>query len=144
MTDIDCALSGKVPPADALVTDAKEESELEELPIGWIEVRFTRRLLNPMHVAALQVREQLAQGMIQNTENTIGGPLGEEEQNALRLLARLQTPGVETIAEFERYIEEPIVFYVSDPENDPKVKQALRQILKTLGADEDAVAVLLE
>jgi hypothetical protein len=53
-----CVLSGREAKDEDLVTDAREDDDLEELPLGWVRVTVERRVLNPAW-ARLQRHKQI-------------------------------------------------------------------------------------
>jgi hypothetical protein len=121
-----CALSGKPPKEAELVTDGPEDSVLDEAPLGWVAITVTRRLLNPNWVSVQEAKRA--------TYEATMAQVPEEYREAQSGLVGMQIEAMYSALETRhpKYVEDEQVSYISDPDEDDQVAEALADLMEGL------------
>ena len=128
MTDqyeYECALSGIVTPGEL----SYDGDELHDLPVGWIEVRMSRRVLNPQYVLIQQIKSAMAESLIGQYPEEIR----EAQGIAIRVQIDAQFYGMEQ--ETPPYLTEAETVYLAPPEVSEDVAEAVNQVREMLGLE---------
>lgn len=141
MTDYECIFSGKSALPEQCI-EGGEDSDLADMPAGWIEIKITRRFMNPRYLHLLKVRKDAIDGQIERIE-TESGPLTDEQKEGIEIYNYALTAGAEQSEYFAKFIEVPMHVYVSPPDEDPQVRAALLKALKALRLDDDQIEELV-
>jgi hypothetical protein len=141
MTEYDCIFSGRSAKPEQCI-EGPEDSELDDMPAGWIEIKITRRFMNPLYLRMLKIRENMTEGQIARLEAE-QGPLADEQKEDIALYNVMVTAGAEDHEMFAKFIEAPMHFYVSSPDEDPQVRSALLKALKALNLEPEQIEELI-
>ena len=121
-----CALSGMAAKTDELVEDAPDGSPTEDLPVGWIQVTVTRREVNPAWLEIQAVKAQTLQGALSQLP---------EDQRVFQqryLAIQIEASFSALEARISKYLDDAQTAYVSDPQDNPAVQDALNQVMGVL------------
>ena len=116
-----------------LLSDKKEVQE-DEFPDGWIEVKLTRRFVNPKWDAIQYVKQGLIQQYLQN----IPEEAREEQLMAIALQVEAQFAALE--AQTDRFEEEEQVLYIASPDENPQLAAEYEKFRGLLGLGKKAMA----
>jgi len=114
-----CALSG--------IKVKEEEMEDVDFPDGWVEVRITRRFVNPKWDAIQYVKAGLIQQYLQNMPEETR----DEQIMAISIQVEAQYSSLES--QTEKYVEDEITKYISNPDNNPSIMAEYNKLRKALG-----------
>lgn len=131
-TEYVCALSGVAADDEALVVDAADDDDLEELPVGWTRVTLDRRMKNPRY----EMIQQVMAGVIEQTLAQVP----EANRDAARPLLALQVEAQYAVL-LDRtppYLTETEVTFIAPPDSDTALKAAYTGLRTTLGLSVDA------
>lgn len=132
--EYECALSG-ITAAGQLVY-AKDG--LDDMPPYWIEVKLTRRFPNPEYVAIQQLKAAQIEGTLAQLQAQMAQlpEVVQQAQNAaIRLQVKAQFFALES--SIEPYITESESVWISPPEANEEVAEALAEVKELLGFDSD-------
>ena len=121
----ECALSG-------IVVDGGTEFDddgLGDLPVGWIEVRMTRRLPNPKHALIQQVKKALLHGMISQF------PEDQREGQAAAIQIQLEANFFLLEQSTSPFIVDSESVYLAPPEASEAVLEAFNQARELMGME---------
>lgn len=141
MTEYDCIFSGKSAQPE-LCIEGDEDSDLDDMPVGWIEIKITRRFFNPRYLQLLKVRKDVIDGQIERIESE-SGPITDEQKEGIEIYNLALTAGAEKSEYFTKFVEVPMHVYVSPPDEDSQVRAAFVKALKALKLDEDQIEELV-
>ena len=113
-----CALSG--------IKAQEEELEDIDFPDGWIELRMTRRYVNPKWDAIQYVKAGLVQQYLQNI------PKDQREEQIMAITIQVEAQFAMIEAQTEQYVEEEITKYIANPDNNPALMAEYQKLLKML------------
>jgi hypothetical protein len=114
-----CALSG--------IKVKEEEMEDVDFPDGWVEVRITRRFVNPKWDAIQYVKAGLIQQYLQNMPEETR----DEQIMAISIQVEAQYASLES--QTEKYVDEEVTKYISNPDNNPSIMAEYNKLRKALG-----------
>ena len=121
-----CALSGIRATEDEIDQDG-------EFPDGWIEVKLTRRFINPKWDAIQFVKQGLITQYLQN----IPEAAREEQLMAIALQVEAQFAALEN--ETDKFDEEDETLYIANPETNPQLAKEYERFRKMLGIGSGAM-----
>jgi len=123
--EYECALSGVVTEGEILF----DEDGLDDMPSGWTELKFSRRLLNPKWVLIQQVKEAMIAGVVlQFPEEVRAG-----QAVAVQVQVEAQFYAMEQAVPM--YLTDVETVFLSPPEASEDVAEALAEVRETLGLD---------
>ena len=114
-----CALSG--------IKVKEEEMEDVDFPDGWVEVKITRRFVNPKWDAIQYVKAGLIQQYLQNMPEETR----DEQIMAISIQVEAQYASLES--QTEKYVDEEVTKYISNPDNNPSIMAEYNKLRKALG-----------
>ena len=120
-----CALSG--------VKVTEEEMEDVDFPDGWIEVRLTRKYINPKWDAIQFVKA----GLIQQYLMGIPEEAREEQIMAISLQVEAQFSMIE--AQTDQYVEETVTKYIANPDRNSALMAEYNKLRKMLGLKKEVM-----
>jgi len=121
-----CALSGIRATDDDIDQDG-------DFPDGWIEIKITRRFVNPKWDAIQFVKQGLIAQYLQN----IPEEAREEQVMAIALQVEAQFAALED--QTEKFEEEDEVLYIANPEDHPEIAAEYENFRLTLGMGKNAM-----
>jgi hypothetical protein len=117
--EYECAISGLTAESAAFDPNATKD-ELGDLPVGWTQVRISRRQINPKWVMIQHTKERMLQSLIQQT-----GAKTQLDQISLSLQVEAQMAPLEkTTPMYTEDVDD--VVYLSDHESVLAVLNKLR------------------
>jgi len=129
MYEYECALSG-LTEGGSIPFDA---DDLDDLPAGWTELRFSRRIFNPRWVMIQHTKKAMVEGLLLQVP--------EENREQSRVSVQLQVDanfyGLE--ADTPMYLTEVETVYLSPPEANEQVAEAYNTLRQDLGLEPVAV-----
>jgi hypothetical protein len=124
-----CALSG--------IKVKEEEMEDVDFPDGWIEVRLTRRYVNPKWDAIQYVKAGLVQQYLQG----IPEDARDEQIMAISIQVEAQYSALE--ATCDKYIDEEVTSYIANPDSNSALMAEYNKLRKMLGMKPEKAEPLL-
>ena len=122
--DIFCALSGIAP----------DESDLfSDIPHGWLRITVEKQILNPQWAAIQMVKK----GLVESTLLQLPEEQREMQRMGIEIQVSAQFHGYED--QFDQFISITEDVYVSDPIKNEDVKSAWKDMVETLGIEEDFI-----
>ena len=82
--EYECALTSITSPG----AEEDDSDGMEDMPVGWTKIRFTRRQFNPKWLALQQLKETMAQGAIM--QHTGGHPETATNQQKLGVALQIE------------------------------------------------------
>ena len=131
--DYFCAVSGVVPTADTIVED--EGDDLGDLPLGWLKVTVSRRVLNPKWELIQQVKQAAVHQLLQQVEEEHR----EDVQDAVAIQVEAQYAAYEE--KVGKYIVDEQVSFITDPELSAPVTKAIHPIFELFEFELDAFGI---
>jgi hypothetical protein len=131
--DYFCAVSGVVPTADVIVED--EGDDLGDLPLGWLKVTVSRRVLNPKWELIQQVKQAAVHQLLQQVEEEHR----EDVQDAVAIQVEAQYAAYEE--KVGKYIVDEQVSFITDPELSAPVTKAIHPIFELFEFELDAFGI---
>ena len=131
--DYFCAVSGVVPTADVIVED--EGDDLGDLPLGWLKVTVSRRVLNPKWELIQQVKQAAVHQLLQRVEEEHR----EDVQDAVAIQVEAQYAAYEE--KVGKYIVDEQVSFITDPELSAPVTKAIHPIFELFEFELDAFGI---
>jgi hypothetical protein len=125
MYEYECSLSGIVAPGGP----SYEKDELGDLPVGWTEVKFSRRVLNPDYVVIQQVKQAMIHGLV--------AQLPEEGKDTQSIIIRVQVEAqLKALQDATPpYITEVETVYLAPGSLSPDVAEAYNEVRESLGLE---------
>jgi hypothetical protein len=138
-----CALTEDAPKPEDLVEPASDDdgaSDYDAIPLGWIQIRVTRRVLNPEYVEYIQAREEsIAAGFAQAMEGAQQQgvvPTDEQKEATERVMRRTATATFHSVLrDTPKYIVVTDDVWVSPPERNKQVAEEIERLGKGLRID---------
>ena len=118
-TQFICALSG--------IKASEDEFDELEFPDGWIEVRLTKRYVNPKWDAIQYVKA----GLVQQYLNNVPEEHREEQIMAITIQVEAQFATIES--QTEQYVEEETIKYIANPDTHKAIAGEYAKFRKFLG-----------
>jgi hypothetical protein len=131
--DYFCAVSGVVPTADVIVED--EGDDLGDLPLGWLKVTVSRRVLNPKWQLIQKVKQAAVHQLLQQVEEEHR----EDVQDAVAIQVEAQYAAYEE--KVGKYIVDEQVSFITDPELSAPVTKAIHPIFELFEFELDAFGI---
>lgn len=127
--EYECALSGLTSPGIHPVPDGDKHGDI---PVGWSEVRITRRLLNPRYVAIQQTKRSMIKGLL----DQVAG-LKESDRKAHIMMVQVQVEAQlhPLLKDTAPFIYEEEVVYLAPPELSPDLLEAINEARESLGLE---------
>lgn len=127
--EYECALSGLTAPGIHPVPDGDEHGDI---PVGWSEVRITRRLLNPRYVAIQHTKRSMIKGLL----DQVAG-LKEADRQAHSMMVQVQVEAQlhPLLKDTPPFIYEKDVVYLAPPELSPDLMEAMNEARESLGLE---------
>lgn len=122
----ECALSGIQAEASVPFTG----DELNDLPVGWTEVRVSRRVFNPKWVLIQQVKDAMIQGLKAQFGEALKDP---QQELVLQLQVEAQLYGLEQNTPM--YITEVEVAHLAPPDTSAEILEAVNQFREMIGLE---------
>jgi len=114
-----CALSG--------IKVTEEEMEDVEFPDGWVEVKITRRYVNPKWDAIQYVKAGLVQQYL------MGIPEDQRDDQIMAISIQVEAAYAALEQQTDKYIEETVTKYIANPDQNAALMAEYNKIRKTLG-----------
>jgi hypothetical protein len=142
-----CAFTGKEAQETDLAADDRADSPLSEVvALDWIRVTVNRTMANPEYVALVQSKEALSAGQVASAlaqAQAQGKEVSPEERRMVEAIARRSsdaqyhsilrdTPKIVTIELGD--------VWISPPERDKQVEEAMKGLFETLGISDGGAA----
>lgn len=121
--EYECSLSGITSPGDM----PHAEDGLDDLPVGWFELRLSRRVPNPKWVLIQQVKEAMVSALISQYPPEVR----EAQEVAIRVQLEAQFFAMENAT--SPYITDVETIYLSPPESSEDVAEAIDSLRETVG-----------
>ena len=122
-----CAFSGVAASEELLVEDGQDDDELEDLPVGWIEISVRRRVRNPEHFAVQAVMAQTVEQM------ALQIPEDKREEAKIFLGIQVRAQYASLLSTLPPYLTESETVHVSDPAGSKAVSEAYGNVRRSLG-----------
>lgn len=145
--DFECALTGKIPAAEMLVSDDDVDPEnIEDTPLGWVTVRVIRRGINPKYAAIQQVQEIQFQGLLANYERELSALPPDEAAKITDEMKQQRMSHLQLAAEAAvfpllnatpKYVTLSAEAVVVPPETSGAVAHVLQELLQGLDLNTD-------
>lgn len=125
MYEYECSLSGIV----ASGGPSYEKDKLGDLPVGWTEVKFSRRVFNPDYVVIQQVKQAMIHGLVSQ--------LPEEGKDTQSIIIRVQVEAqLKALQDATPpYITEVETVYLAPGSLSPDVAEAYNEVRESLGLE---------
>lgn len=134
--DYFCSVSGVVPTEQQIVDD--EGDDLGDLPLGWLKVTVSRRVLNPKWVLIQQVKAAAVEQLIQQVEEEHR----EDVKDAVIVQVEAQYAAYED--KVGKYLVDEQVSFITDPELSKPVTEAIHPLFELLELDLEDFGIDLE
>lgn len=127
--EYECSLSGLTAPGD----EPFDGDGLADMPVGWIELRMSRRVPNPRYMAIQQTKQAMMDSIIAQ----MASQMPPEAVEAQRLPVALQIDAQFILLEENTppYLTDIETVYLAPPEMAPAVKKAVDQLRALVGLD---------
>jgi hypothetical protein len=127
--EYECALSGLTAPGIHPIPDGDKHGDI---PVGWSEVRITRRLLNPRYVAIQQTKRSMIKGLL----DRVAG-MDEATRQAQTMMVQVQVEAQlhPLLKDTQPFIYEEDIAYLSPPELSPDLMEAMNEAREMLGLE---------
>lgn len=121
--EYECALSGLV----AAGTHHFADDNMDDLPVGWTEVRLSRRLFNPKWVLIQQVKKAMIEGLL------LQFPEEAREGQKVALQLQIDSQFFNLEENTPVYLTEVETVYLAPPELSEEVGAAYNETREMLG-----------
>ncbi len=133
-SSFECCLSGKIASfAEPVTDDARDEEDLDEMPVGWIRVVVQRRGVSPLWVEIQKRKARQFAGVqaqippdLSDADRAEAMRDAEVGVDAAFFAIEMGTP---------KYIVVEDEAYVANPDADKQVQAAWAQVASALGVD---------
>ena len=119
MSSFVCALSG--------IKVTEEEMEDVEFPDGWVEIRMTRRYVNPKWDAIQYVKAGLLQQYLQAV------PEENRDEQIMAISIQVEAQFSQLESQTDKYIEEETVKHIANPDSNSALMAEYNKLRKMLG-----------
>jgi hypothetical protein len=114
-----CALSG--------IKVTEEEMEDVDFPDGWVEVKITRRFVNPKWDAIQYVKAGLVQQYL------MGIPEDQRDDQIMAISIQVEAAYAALEQQTDKYVEETVTKHIANPDQNAALMAEYNKIRKTLG-----------
>ena len=121
-----CAMSG--------IKSKLDEDDDIEFPDGWLEVKITRRFVNPKWDAIQYVKQGLIAQHLQNI------PEEHREDQFLAITIQVEAQFAMIEAQTDQYIEEEVTKYIANPDSNVALMAEYNKLRKMLGLKPEQAA----
>lgn len=123
--EYECALSGIVTPGEL----SYDGDDLGDLPVGWIEVRMTNRVLNPQYVLIQQIKKAMADSLMSQYPEEV------REAQGVAIRVQIDAQFYQMERDTPPYLTEAEVLYLAPPEVSEDVAEAVNKVRELLGLE---------
>jgi hypothetical protein len=123
--EYECALTGITSPG-GVYTDT---DDLQDIPAGWVEVRFSRRIPNPAFLALNGAKDALIRGLsMQVGENP-------SPQQVALIQVQVEANFYAILKDTQPYLTEVEVVHIAPPESSEALMEGLNEVREGLGLE---------